>query len=421
MNAEQIKQIVDAAVSAALQGQRAIIDSENKALKDQISELTRKICVMQTPSSSVETYEEIKITSSIGTDNLDAVKSLPEFNGTREKYVSWRAAAKAAHKIHENTVGTARYYQAVLIIRNKIVGNANDVLASFNTVLNFKAIIARLDFTYADKRPIYLIEQELSTLRQGELSISEFYSEVEKRVAMLVNKTTMTYGENTQLTINLNTKYRQDGLRIFISGLKKPLCDILFSSRPEDMATALALAQEVEANHQRYVFANSFAKRNEMKDSKSQPYRLSSKTQGTVNNQQKSEPMDIDPSSSKFRYSQSSNSQAPYVTPKPDSSNKVLYGGDESRNINNLPPKAEKRYLDSGRFSNGNVQKWQRLNHIEETRSNNETCDRNNEVFADENRQLDEDTYEVLACEADEDIEELNFLGKGPCFLGSQG
>ena len=57
----------------------------------------------------------------------------------------------------------------------------------------------------------------------------------------------------------LNDKYRKDALRVFISGLRKPLCDIMFSSRPVDLPSALALAQELQSNHERYIFATSFA------------------------------------------------------------------------------------------------------------------------------------------------------------------
>jgi len=39
-------------------------------------------------------------------------------------------------------------------------------------------MINRLDFTYADKRLVYLIEQELSTLREGDMAMTEFYDEV---------------------------------------------------------------------------------------------------------------------------------------------------------------------------------------------------------------------------------------------------
>lgn len=41
-------------------------------------------------------------------------------------------------------------------------------------------LIARLDFTYSDKRPIHAIAQEMGTLRQGGLSILQYYDEVTK-------------------------------------------------------------------------------------------------------------------------------------------------------------------------------------------------------------------------------------------------
>ena len=63
----------------------------------------------------------------------------------------------------------------------------------------------------------------------------------------------MTY--NTEVVQVINEKYRADALRVFISGLKKPLCDIIFSSRPNNLPAASALSQEVESNHERYVFA----------------------------------------------------------------------------------------------------------------------------------------------------------------------
>jgi len=46
-------------------------------------------------------------------------------------------------------------------------------------------------------------------------------------------------------------KFRDDALRVFISGLKRSLTDVLFSAKPKDMPSALALAQEVESNHER--------------------------------------------------------------------------------------------------------------------------------------------------------------------------
>jgi len=80
-------------------------------------------------------------------------------------------AATAAYHIFRRYNGSSRHYQAVIIIRSKIRGPADAVLSSFGTILNFDAIIDRLDFTYSDKRQIHVIEQEMGTLREGSLTL----------------------------------------------------------------------------------------------------------------------------------------------------------------------------------------------------------------------------------------------------------
>lgn len=258
VTAEQLRAMVEVAINSALRSQKTVFEK-------QIEDLNRKFneCVVQTPT--IETYRDIEIIPGRQCDEtLDIVKSLPDFEGKTETYVSWRQAAQTAYKIFESSEGSSKHYQAVAIIRNKIKGPADMVLSSFNTVLNFKAIIARLDFTYSDKRPIYLIEQELSILRQGNMTLLQFYDEVEKKLTLLTNKTIMTYDRATAATIN--EKYRMDALRVFISGTKKGLSDVLFSARPNDLPSALALAQEVESNHERYLFASNYARSLEAKE-----------------------------------------------------------------------------------------------------------------------------------------------------------
>ena len=160
MSEGEIKTMIDQAVMAASLRQKREFDKEIGNLKKQLSDLEL------TQTIAVEEYKEIEISPLVScNESLDVVKSLPEFEGKIEQYVSWRQAAHTAYKVYTKYEGSSKYYQAVAIIRNKIRGSADAVLASFNTILNFKAIIARLDFTYSDKRPIYLIEQELSTLR----------------------------------------------------------------------------------------------------------------------------------------------------------------------------------------------------------------------------------------------------------------
>ncbi|KMQ81793.1 gag protein, partial [Lasius niger] len=182
----------------------------------------------------VQAHAPIEIRNDIRCDEpLDAVKCLPEFSGAHESYVSWRQAALAAYRIFRPYDDSSRHYQAVIIIRNKIRGAADVVLASFGTVLNFDAIISRLDFTYSDKRPVHVIEQELATLRQGNMSLLQYYYEVGKKLTLLTNKVNMSY--EPVLAKGLCEKFREDALRMFISGLKRSLTDVLISAKPRNL------------------------------------------------------------------------------------------------------------------------------------------------------------------------------------------
>lgn len=302
MDADQVSFIVQAAVRAALDAQR--VDFEAK-----LEEVARRTAPAVAPQATV--YEPAIINPAVRCEeSLDVVKCLPEFVGNRDNYVSWRQAAHIAYAVYEGYEGSSKHYQAVAIIRSKIRGAADAQLTAFSTVLNFEAIIARLDFEYEDRRPIHLIEQEMGTLRQGNLSVPDYYNEVEKHLMLLANKTSMTYKDQNVVSA-LNKKYRADALRVFVSGLRKSLSDILFSARPADLPAALALAEELESNRERYSFANNFhrqadsnskiIKNNKIVENKN--HNISSSS-GRVKNSAETgsvEPMEVDPSVSALR------------------------------------------------------------------------------------------------------------------------
>lgn len=396
-NQSDMKTLLEFAVNSALENQARVFEQK-------LLEMENKFRRTLVSAPEVEVFTDAVITPGVKCDEtLDIVKSLPDFEGKIETYVSWRKAAHTAYKIFENYVGSSKHYQALGIIRNKIKGPADMVLSSYDTPLNFKAIINRLDFTYADKRPIYLIEQELSILRQGNLTIIQYYEEIEKKLTLLINKTIMTY--DSAIASSLNEKYRADALRVFISGTKKALSDVLFSARPKDLPSALALAQEVESNHERFQFANNFARsieekahRNEHRQQKhlpsenntSQPGKnpyFKQKTRDYNQNvtQEPPQPMDID-NSSRFRQP-TQNGNDTYLS---------------------YPNQASKR-ANSGTARYTGL-KQQRVNHI--SQSNN---------FENQEEEEYQEEYQDIAkpevTDVDDEIQlqELNFLDKAPC------
>ncbi len=232
-----------------------LIASNVSPLQDEIKNLR---ALLDSRSNLVTEYEIEPIDDNIPCDEtLEVVKSMPTFSGNLENYVAWREAAETVMGLYVRK--SRRYFVALTILRNKITGKANDALTNHGTVLNFDAILARLDFVFSDKRPIHIIEQELSVLTQNKFSVMDFYNLVNKKLTLLINKTIMTYGKDNPITTETNLRHRQNALRVFITGLNGPISGMLFSLSPPDLPNALARVQEMESNQMRAQFAYRFS------------------------------------------------------------------------------------------------------------------------------------------------------------------
>lgn len=276
----------------------------NNTINAKFNELAGQMNQLRPPP--VEQFQPVIIDPRVDSGNasLDLIKSVPEFDGNMASYPGWRAAALFAMNYYPEN--SEKFYVATGILRNKIVSVANTTLSGFNTVLNFKAIIERLDKSFADKRPLHVLENELSILRQDNSCLTDFYDKVDKQLNLIINKQIMSFHGQDDLVSALNERARENGLRVFISGLRRPLCDILFSARPKDLPSALVIAQELETNHRRNDFARAYAAGNLLRGSnqfKSHP----------TTNTNKPIPMDVD--SSRFvRRSNQPQYQAPQQT-----------------------------------------------------------------------------------------------------------
>lgn len=369
MDQQQLQALVQSAVTGALQAQAALFENQFKELRGCLDNLKT------TATPHVESYERATIDRTVKCDDgLDVVKGIAEFSGDMDRYSSWRRAASDAYEQFSVFAGSVKHYQAVNIIRNKVVGAADGILTSFNTPLNFKAIIARLDFSYGDRTPLHVLEQQMSLLRQGDLSVRAYYEVVEKKLAKITNKAVMSFDPTVAVTIN--DKYRQDALRVFISGLKKSMSETLFSCRVTDLPSALALAEEIGANRDRYNFATNFAKLGEVREEDQRKFIPKIKPQLPSPKSRDPEPMDIDPSMSRVKIS------------------------------NNLPTRTGSNF---DRNLGRTRQRGQGINSL----------------------QVDPEyqAYQMAALEALDDVvsdsepesDEVNFLGETPCYLTLKG
>lgn len=186
----------------------------------------------------------------------DIVKSLRQFAGEPNEFSSWKKSVDRILKIYEHLNGTPKYYGMLSIIRNKIIGNADIVLESYNTPLNWPKISKCLTMHYADKRDIGTLEYQMTTLVQGQQTIQEFYQSVYQHLSLILNKLACAEMCNESLN-DMTQTYRDKALDTFIRGLKGDLPRLLSIKEPIDLPQALHLCLKLQNVDYRAQYANN--------------------------------------------------------------------------------------------------------------------------------------------------------------------
>lgn len=284
--------------------------------------------------------------------SLHLFKTLPEFSGDRTMYATWRSITKTAMNLLENYKASMQYCQALMITRNKIIGAASNILNNYNTPFNFEAIIDRLDFTYADKRPMYVLEQELLVLQQRKLTIDEFFDKVNEKLNAIINKINMTHAEPATARAFINNVNEKD-LRTFIKGLNNRQGEILYASNPTSLPETYARLQTIINDHERMKFANRYNKNDyhrhhfEMQPAKNPQFRFREFEKSPQKETTELEPMEVDRSSTKVHIERPNH----YTPPNP---------------MNTFVSKRNSSHQGMATSASNHRTKQQRINNMEE-------------------------------------------------------
>lgn len=222
-----------------------LLDRQN-AYEEQMTDLHQSYPIQR----SVD-YEDIVTVITSGEQiQLESYRSIPEFNGNKNQYRSWRNQVTRRMNMIANFKAHPKYEAALGIIRAKITGAASDVLTNNKTAYNIDAIIARLDTTYADQRPLYIIEAEMTSIKQLNKSLQEFYDEINQALNLVISKIVLSYptlNEQKPLVVQA----QQKAIRTFIIGLRSQASrNILYGHDPKTLAEALTIAQTVYYDNQ---------------------------------------------------------------------------------------------------------------------------------------------------------------------------
>lgn len=112
---------------------------------------------------TVKEYQDIETVFENGDQiQLEPLKVIPEFSGNQNQYRSWRIQVSQQMLKIKNFTQHPKYAAALGIVRAKVTKSASDILINNNTAYDFDAIIDRLDLSFADQRPLYVIEAEMT-------------------------------------------------------------------------------------------------------------------------------------------------------------------------------------------------------------------------------------------------------------------
>lgn len=185
-----------------INGQMAMLAAANAELVQKLTELEETQTTLQAqqiPTSNVTIQEYTDVVPEYPKGEaikLDVYKVIPEFNGDKKAYRSWRTQASKLMEQIKEFMSHPNYAAALGIIRAKITGPASDILINNNAAHNIDATIDRLDFSYADQRyTVYVIEAEMTAIKQHTKTLQEFYDAINQALNMVLTKITMTYKE----------------------------------------------------------------------------------------------------------------------------------------------------------------------------------------------------------------------------------
>lgn len=167
----------------------------------------------------------------------DAVKDLPRYEGNKRSLYDFIDNVEEILGVMQEINGTGYAKIILRAIRNKIIGEANDVLNMYGTPLNWDDIKRNLIIHYSDKRNETSLIRDLHLCSQMNDSVEKFYSKIIDIYSTIINHIKIHETDPNVIKSKQNV-YEQMCLNQYLSGLREPLGSIIRSMRPTSLSEA---------------------------------------------------------------------------------------------------------------------------------------------------------------------------------------
>lgn len=195
----------------------------------------------------------------------DAIKDLPKFDGNPRLLYEFLNNVEEILLYIRGTDKTP-YGQILLrAIRNKIEGQANEILNMYGTPLIWDEIKNNLILHYSDKRTETSLIRDLHNIKQFNKTIESLYGEIIELQSALCNNIQIQETDTNVIKAKKDL-YAEMCLNSFLTCLNEPLGSRVRAMQPDTLATALACCiKEQNISYQRFSQNHSPHKPNHYK------------------------------------------------------------------------------------------------------------------------------------------------------------
>jgi hypothetical protein len=224
-----------------------VSEERQKLCEEQIASITSAPNVLETDNEERAEEDDDIIPEITNGDQiqLESYKSIPTFSGVEGTYRPWRNQVVRRMKMIHEFKKHPKYEAALAIIRTKITGEASNVLINNKTAYNIIAIIKTLDKSFADQRPLYVVEAHMTSIKQLDKTLKEFHDAINHALNLVISKIVLAYKEVAEQR-SLIAEAQRKAVRAFIVGLKsQTMRHILYGRTPGTLAEAFTVAQTI--------------------------------------------------------------------------------------------------------------------------------------------------------------------------------
>lgn len=173
----------------------------------------------------------------------DPIKNIPTFSGNKKEALAWVQDAEQTLGLFDKYKNDICYGQIIRSIKNKIIGDAREILIASGNPTTWEEIKEALLSAYGDRRDLTSHIQSLFYVSQGRKSLPEYFNKI-KTIDTAIKSAVSTMDDYKAHTKVINSFVSLITLTRFVDGLSEEISMHVRSCRPDSLEHAYEVTQQ---------------------------------------------------------------------------------------------------------------------------------------------------------------------------------